>query len=164
MSLQFGDIQLKRASRAPLYRTLADIYGIGTSLSLQFCSHVGLSRSVRLGDLSSTKQHRLLSKFRQWLDSHSIAFDHEARTQTQESLVKLRSMQSYRGVRNVKGLPVRGQNTRSNARTKRRLPMRREGWLRRKVGSVDNERVTPKESMICQGLGEVAELVKGAAL
>ena len=127
MSLQFGDIQLKRASRAPLYRTLADIYGIGTSLSLQFCSHVGLSRSVRLGDLSSTKQHRLLSKFRQWLDSHSIAFDQEARTQTQESLVKLRSMQSYRGVRNGKGLPVRGQNTRSNARTKRRLPMRRQG-------------------------------------
>ena len=119
MSLQLGDIQLTQAATKPIDQALSEIYGIGKSTSKKFCSSLGLPYSTRLGSLSRTKQTAVVTKLIPFLAALDCSIADSLRSEVSQAMAQLRNSQSYRGVRNSKGLPVRGQKTKSNARTKR---------------------------------------------
>ena len=120
MSIQLGDIQLQKAYTKPLHLALSEIFGIGYATSSLFCKSIGLPLETKLGSLSRYKQNFILTKFSHYLSENNILIDYELATLKSLRLSKLRSIKSYRGVRNFQGLPVRGQRTETNASTQKK--------------------------------------------
>jgi small subunit ribosomal protein S13 len=100
---------------------LSKIRGLGRSVVRRYLNYVGLSPSTRIRDLTNYQENRLYQDFDKWLISCNLLIGNNHKEAKSESLQKLRSIQTYRGIRNAKGLPVRGQKTKSNGRTKRKL-------------------------------------------
>lgn len=99
-----------------LYKALTKIYGIGTHHSLQICDSLGLCPNTLLGDCSPQQ----ISSLSQIITSN---YDTgiEIRRNIKENVQKYIKMACYRGFRHAQGLPVRGQRTRSNHKTVRKL-------------------------------------------
>src|SRR5690554_1463471 len=93
--------------------SLTYIYGIGRTTSEKILSEVGIDESVRVKDLTEAD----LNKIRQEVAKYQIEGD--LRRETQTNIRRLMDIGSYRGIRHRRNLPVRGQNTRNNARTRR---------------------------------------------
>lgn len=93
--------------------SLTYIYGIGRTTSEKILKEVGISESVRVKDLTETE----LNKIRQEVAKYPIEGD--LRREAQANIRRLMDIGSYRGIRHRRGLPVRGQNTRNNARTRK---------------------------------------------
>jgi len=119
--IQFGDIRLYKAHKKPLVQALCDLHGVNSKTSKKFVNYAGLSSSIRLGSLSSAKQTKILQLFLQFLSHHSLVIEVESRQKKNIELQNLRSINCQRGLRNAQGLTVRGQKSKSNARTQRRL-------------------------------------------
>ena len=92
---------------------LTAIYGIGRSRAQRICDAVGIKRSSKMKDLSETELDRL----RENVGRFSVEGD--LRREVTMSIKRLMDLGCYRGVRHRKGLPVRGQRTRTNARTRK---------------------------------------------
>lgn len=92
---------------------LTNIKGVGWSLSKKILDSAGIDTAKRVSDLSSEEVSSIASK----LEGYSIEGD--LIRQIRQNVTRLRTINSYRGTRHTKGLPSRGQRTRSNARTKR---------------------------------------------
>lgn len=95
---------------------LTQIFGIGNSSSFLICKNVGISKNLKVKDLSK-EQLNLLIKTVENLD-FSLASD--LKKEKLLSLKKLISIKSYKGLRRYQGLPVRGQRTHTNAKTAER--------------------------------------------
>lgn len=93
--------------------SLTLIYGVGWKLASDILKTTGISSAKRTKDLTEHEVN-LLAKA---LESYTVEGD--LRRQIRQDIQRLRDISSYRGVRHNRGLPVRGQRTRSNARTKR---------------------------------------------
>ena len=119
--IRLGDISLYQASTKPLVQSLQEIHGINNSLATKFINYVGLKPSTRLGSLSESKIQCILQLFRNYLSEHRTLIDTESRQKKIGELQNLREINHRRGLRNAQGLTVRGQNSKSNARTQRRL-------------------------------------------
>ena len=94
--------------------SLRYIYGIGPFLADQLCEHAGVDRDKRARDLSEDE----LAKLAGLLDNDYVV-EGQLRRQVQQAIARLRDIGCYRGLRHRKGLPVRGQRTRTNARTRK---------------------------------------------
>jgi len=94
--------------------SLRYIYGIGPFLADQLCSRTGVDPDKRARDLSEDE----LAKLAALLDNEYVV-EGQLRRQVQQSIGRLRDIGSFRGLRHRKGLPVRGQRTRTNARTRK---------------------------------------------
>ncbi len=92
---------------------LTRIKGIGWSLSEQILKSVKLDPNKRVTDLKPEEVTKLASK----VEEHPI--EGELLRQVRNNIQRLKTIGSYRGIRHTRGLPSRGQRTRSNARTKR---------------------------------------------
>jgi len=92
---------------------LTNIKGIGWALSEKILDSVGIKNTKRISDLSSEDIAKIASE----LEKHSTEGDLIRNVRT--NIQRLQQIGSYRGTRHQKGLPSRGQRTRSNARTKR---------------------------------------------
>ena len=92
---------------------LTKIKGIGWSLSENILDSSGISKIKRVSDLTSKDVSKIVSK----LEKHAV--EGELLRQVRTNINRLRTISSYRGVRHARGLPSRGQRTRSIARTKR---------------------------------------------
>jgi small subunit ribosomal protein S13 len=92
---------------------LTRIKGIGWALSEKVIDATGVGKNKRVGDLSSDE----VSKIASALDNYSIEGDLIRQVRTNVS--RLQAIGAYRGIRHSRGLPARGQRTRSNARAKR---------------------------------------------
>ena len=92
---------------------LTKIKGIGWSLSVNILDSLGISKSKRVSDLVSKDVSNITSKLEKY------AVEGELLRQVRTNVTRLRNISSYRGIRHARGLPSRGQRTRSNARTKR---------------------------------------------
>ncbi len=92
---------------------LTRIYGLGWAKSKEIMASLKLSDTLRVGDVTAEDLSRLATK----LDEYVIEGD-LARTIRQD-INRLRETGTYRGIRHSRGLPARGQRTKSNARTKR---------------------------------------------
>jgi small subunit ribosomal protein S13 len=93
---------------------LTYIYGVGRSTSKTICGQLKIRPELRAKDLTEEDvQHiaHLLEK--------NYVVEGGLRRQTSQNIQRLKDIRCYRGVRHMKGLPVRGQNTQSNARTRK---------------------------------------------
>jgi small subunit ribosomal protein S13 len=94
--------------------SLQYIYGIGSYLAGLLCQRTGIDPNKRARDLSEDE----LAKLASMLDN-DFTVEGQLRRQVQQSIARLRDIGCYRGLRHRKGLPVRGQRTRTNARTRK---------------------------------------------
>lgn len=92
---------------------LTEIYGVGRTTSQKVLEKTGVSPDTRVRDLTETE----LAAIRNELDNYTIEGD--LRRERAMNISRLRDINSYRGVRHRRGLPVRGQNTKNNARTRK---------------------------------------------
>ena len=93
---------------------LTYIYGIGLSSSQKILAATGVDPDIRVKDLSEDD----LGKIRDYID-HNYKVEGDLRRQVTLNIKRLMEIGCYRGVRHRKGLPVRGQSTKQNARTRK---------------------------------------------
>jgi small subunit ribosomal protein S13 len=93
---------------------LTYIYGIGDKFSKQICSDLEIPDSKRVNELTDD----LILKIREYIDKN-FTVEGDLRRETSLSIKRLIDLASYRGSRHKKKLPVRGQRTRCNARTRK---------------------------------------------
>ena len=94
--------------------SLQYIYGIGPYLAEVLCQRTNIDRDKRARDLSEDD----LAKLAALLDN-DFTVEGQLRRKIQQCITRLRDIGCYRGLRHRKGLPVRGQRTRTNARTRK---------------------------------------------
>jgi small subunit ribosomal protein S13 len=93
---------------------LTAIFGVGRSTASQILERTGISPATRVRDLNDSE----VSRLRQVLE-RDYKVEGALRTETAMNIKRLMDIGCYRGVRHRRGLPVRGQRTRTNARTKK---------------------------------------------
>ena len=96
--------------------SLTYIYGIGVPLSKQILKDADVNEDARVKNLSEDELNRIRTE----IAKHTTEGD--LRREVTLNIKRLMEIGSYRGIRHRKGLPVRGQNTRNNARTRKGKP------------------------------------------
>ncbi|MCH7556393.1 MAG: 30S ribosomal protein S13 [Planctomycetes bacterium] len=97
-----------------IWMSLTYIAGIGKYTSEQILKEAAIERSSKAGKLSEDE----LSRITQIIDRNYIV-EGQLRRQVSQNIARLRDINCYRGIRHRRGLPVRGQCTQSNARTRK---------------------------------------------
>ena len=92
---------------------LTAIFGIGRSRARDICDTVGIKQSAKIKDLTDAE----MDKLREQVGKFTVEGD--LRREVTMSIKRLMDLGCYRGTRHRKGLPVRGQRTRTNARTRK---------------------------------------------
>ncbi|MDA9721250.1 30S ribosomal protein S13 [Candidatus Pelagibacter sp.] len=93
---------------------LTYIYGIGSKFSQQICTDLEISKSKRVNELTDDQ----ILKIREYIDQ-KFTVEGDLRRETSLSIKRLIDLATYRGSRHRKKLPVRGQRTRCNSRTRK---------------------------------------------
>ena len=93
---------------------LTYIYGIGRSLSQEILNATGIDFNTRCDNLTEAE----VSKIREYIDK-SVKVEGDLRREISMSIKRLMDLGCYRGLRHRKGLPCRGQRTKTNARTRK---------------------------------------------
>ncbi len=109
---RIAGIDLPREKRIEIGLTY--IYGIGRKTANDIIAATGVDPDIRVRDLSEED----VGKLRDYIDKHIIV-EGDLRRNTALDIKRLIEIGSYRGVRHRKGLPVRGQRTKTNARTRK---------------------------------------------
>jgi small subunit ribosomal protein S13 len=107
---------------------LTYIYGIGRSSSNELLSELGISRDTYVRDLTEDEVGRLRDRIDQ-----QLTVEGDLRRERSQNIKRLMEIGCYRGLRHRRGLPVRGQNTKTNART-RKGPKRMSVAGKKKAG------------------------------
>ena len=105
---------------------LTYIFGIGRTKALEICQTIGLPRERRVNELAEAE----VIQIREAIDS-SYVVEGDLRRTTAMNIKRMMDMGCYRGLRHRRGLPVRGQRTHTNART-RKGPKKTVGAQRKK--------------------------------
>ncbi len=90
------------------------VHGIGKATALKLCAALGLDPARRARDLTDEELARLAAEI-----ERSVAVEGNLRRQVQQNVARLKEINCYRGMRHRRGLPARGQRTRTNARTRK---------------------------------------------
>ena len=98
----------------PTVVSLTYLYGVGSRTSRELCHKAGVNPQLRARDLGEDEVARLAAL----LDKEYVV-EGQLRRQTSQNISRLRDIACYRGLRHRRGLPVRGQRTRTNARTRK---------------------------------------------
>ncbi|MBN2173107.1 MAG: 30S ribosomal protein S13 [Bacteroidales bacterium] len=93
---------------------LTYIYGIGRSTAQKILDQAGIDRSKKVQDWSDDEQNQIRT-----IISNTTKVEGELRSETQMNIKRLQDIGTYRGIRHRIGLPVRGQSTKNNARTRK---------------------------------------------
>jgi small subunit ribosomal protein S13 len=93
---------------------LTYIYGIGPASAHQVCAALGLSPETKIRDLTDEE----VTKLQRHIDA-SLQVEGDLRRERQQAIKRLTEIGAYRGVRHRRGLPVNGQRTKTNARTRK---------------------------------------------
>ena len=109
---RIAGVDLPREKRVEIGMTY--IYGIGLPTSKKILKETGINPDTRVKDLTETE----ISKLREYID-HNIRVEGELRSEVSLNIKRLMEIGCYRGVRHRKGLPVRGQSSKRNARTRK---------------------------------------------
>jgi small subunit ribosomal protein S13 len=120
---RIAGVDIPRDKRVEI--ALTYIYGIGRSTSNEILGKANVSPDTRVRDLTEEEVNRL----REVID-REYAVEGDLRRESSQNVKRLMDIGSYRGYRHRRGLPVRGQRTRTNART-RKGPRRAIGAKRR---------------------------------
>ena len=93
---------------------LTYIFGIGRSTAQQICSELGLSLDTKVRDLTDEE----VTKLRNFIDE-KVTVEGDLRRDRQQAVKRLGEIGAYRGFRHRRGLPVNGQRTKTNARSRK---------------------------------------------
>ena len=93
---------------------LTYIFGIGPSTSRQICAALSLSTDEKVRDLTDEE----VTSLRNYIDSN-LQVEGDLRRERSQAIKRLGEIGAYRGIRHRRGLPVNGQRTRTNARTRK---------------------------------------------
>jgi small subunit ribosomal protein S13 len=93
---------------------LTYIYGIGQSTARQICATLGLSPDTKVRDLTDQE----ITKLREYIDA-DLQVEGDLRRERSQAIKRLSEIGAYRGLRHRRGLPVNGQRTKTNARTRK---------------------------------------------
>ena len=101
-------------SERPAAYSLTYLYGIGLKTALELCRKVGVDPTVKAREMTEEQ----VAKLAALLDNDYVVEGHLRRT-VQQDIARLKEIACYRGLRHRRGLPVRGQRTKTNARTRK---------------------------------------------
>jgi small subunit ribosomal protein S13 len=93
---------------------LTYIYGIGDSTARQICAALGLSPDTKVRDLTDEE----VTNLRAYIDAN-LQVEGDLRRERSQAIKRLSEIGAYRGLRHRRGLPVNGQRTKTNARTRK---------------------------------------------
>ena len=108
---RIAGVDLPREKRIEVGLTY--VYGIGQSTADEILAGTGINPDTRVKDLTADEE----AKIRDYIDKNNIMVEGDQRRNVALDIKRLTEIQCYRGVRHRKGLPCRGQRTKTNART-----------------------------------------------
>ena len=109
---RIAGVDLPREKRIEI--ALTYIYGIGRNIADDIIEATGVNPDTRVKDLSEAE----IGKLRDYID-HNLKVEGDLRREVSMNIKRLMEIGCYRGLRHRRGLPVRGQNTKQNARTRK---------------------------------------------
>ena len=109
---RIAGVDIPREKRLEI--SLTYIYGVGPSIAKRLCEEVGISVDTRVRDLTDDE----VARIRAWIDAN-LKVEGDLRREVQQNIKRKIEIGSYQGIRHRKGLPVRGQRTHTNARTRK---------------------------------------------
>ena len=109
---RISGVDLPREKRVEIGLTY--VYGIGLTSSRKILAATGINPDTRVKDLTEDD----VAKLREYID-HNIRVEGELRSEVSLNIKRLMEIGCFRGVRHRKGLPVRGQSSKRNARTRK---------------------------------------------
>jgi small subunit ribosomal protein S13 len=109
---RIAGVNLPREKRLEV--ALTYIYGIGPSTARKVCSELGLSSDEKVRDLTDEE----ITRLRSYIDGN-LEVEGDLRRERSQSIKRLQEIGSYRGIRHRRGLPVNGQRTKTNARSRK---------------------------------------------
>jgi small subunit ribosomal protein S13 len=109
---RISGVDIPREKR--LVISLTYVFGIGPSIAQQLCAAVEIDPSTRVRDLTDEEVNRI----RAWVDSN-LKVEGDLRRDVQNDIKRKMEIGCYQGLRHRRGLPVRGQRTHTNARTRK---------------------------------------------
>ena len=121
---RIAGVNLPRDKRLAV--ALTYIYGIGPSTAERVADELGLSQDVKVRDLTEPE----VTKLRNYIDEH-LEVEGDLRRERSQAVKRLMEIGCFRGIRHRRGLPARGQRTKTNART-RKGPKKTVGRGKRK--------------------------------
>ncbi|MEM9479555.1 MAG: 30S ribosomal protein S13 [Verrucomicrobiota bacterium] len=95
--------------------SLPFIYGIGPSMAKKVLEQAGIDPNQRTGELSDEQLNKIIHV----INNSGIMIEGDLRRDVQSNLKRLQQINCYRGIRHRRGLPVRGQRTKTNSRTRK---------------------------------------------
>lgn len=109
---RISGVDIPREKRLEI--SLTYIFGIGKPTAQKICAEIGLDPNTRVRDLTEDE----INKIRVWVDQN-ITVEGDLRREVQQDIKRKIEIQCLQGVRHRKGLPVRGQRTKTNARSRK---------------------------------------------
>ena len=109
---RIAGVDIPREKRLEI--SLTYIFGIGRTAAASVCEGTGIDRGTRVRDLTDEEVTRL----RTWIDAN-LKVEGDLRRDVSQDIKRKMEIGSYQGVRHRRGLPVRGQRTHTNARTRK---------------------------------------------
>jgi small subunit ribosomal protein S13 len=109
---RIAGVNLPREKRLEV--ALTYIYGIGQATARTTCAQLGLSPDEKVRDLTDEE----ITKLRNYIDTN-LEVEGELRRERSQAIKRLQEIGAYRGLRHRRGLPVNGQRTKTNARTRK---------------------------------------------
>ena len=109
---RIAGVNLPREKRLEVGLTY--IYGIGPSTARKVCAELGLSPDEKVRDLTDPE----ITKLRNYIDA-DLQVEGDLRRERSQAIKRLQEIGTYRGFRHRRGLPVNGQRTKTNARTRK---------------------------------------------
>ena len=109
---RINGVDLPRETRVEIGLTY--IYGNGRTAASKICAATGVDPSTHVRDLTEEE----VGKIRDYIDAN-LTVEGDLRRETRQNIARLMEIGCYRGLRHRKGLPVRGQRTHTNARTRK---------------------------------------------
>lgn len=110
-------LETKLSESDSVFYALKNIYGLGKIQSINFCKKQGFSSNLKIRDLSKEQVTRLFKS----IDSSDLQITSDLKKFKTFITKRLTSIKSYRGLRKIRGLPVRGQRTHTNSKTARKI-------------------------------------------
>ena len=109
---RISGVDIPREKR--LVVSLTYIYGVGPAVAQTLCDAVGIDPSTRVRDLTDEE----VNKIRSWVDAQ-LKVEGDLRREVSQDIKRKMEIGCYQGLRHRRGLPVRGQRTHTNARTRK---------------------------------------------
>ena len=109
---RIAGVDIPREKRLEI--SLTYVYGIGPSIAKQICEAVGVDPNTRVRDLTDEEVNHI----RGWVDNN-LKVEGDLRREVQQDIKRKMEIGCYQGLRHRRGLPVRGQRTHTNARTRK---------------------------------------------